>query len=220
MSGKKGAGPADRGRDREAQTKTTLRSASSKPSVKSEQVITGEVLAPVSPKDWAKQINLAWRKTAESIIETGRLLIECKAAMPGHFMKMVRDQLDFGLDTAERLMSIARHPALADSAVLRTLPRSYVTLAVDALVRPFSSAELYPTPSRDNEVKALTDQIDRLKSELHMAQSMASGKVASLAEARRLIAESEAPIVKTSSIDRHAALTSSSRFVGDHPDVS
>jgi hypothetical protein len=95
-----------------------------------------------------------------------------------------------------------------------------VALAVSALVRPLHSSELYPVASRDEEVRLLKDQIDRLQRDLHMAQSMASGKVTSLAEARRMIAESEAPIVRTSSIDRHAGLTSSGRFVGDHPDIA
>jgi hypothetical protein len=95
-----------------------------------------------------------------------------------------------------------------------------VRVQVDALMRPLSSSELYPAPDRDGEVRGLKDQIDRLQAELHMAEARASGKVTSLAEARRMVAESEAPIVRTSSIDRHAGLTSSARFVGDHPDIT
>jgi hypothetical protein len=121
-------------------------------------------MPPLSPKDWAARINVAWRRTAESIIETGQLLLQCKAEMPGHFMKIVRNHLDFGLDTAERLMAIARHPVLADSAVLRTLPRSYVTLATlaklpEERVRALIEDRTITPEMRGREAEALLPKV-------------------------------------------------------------
>ena len=43
-------------------------------------------------------------------------------------MAMVRDDLPFGEDTAERLMAIVRHPVISNSAYARNLPAPWMTL--------------------------------------------------------------------------------------------
>ena len=69
-------------------------------------------------------------KTVESIIEVGRLLIRAKAELPhGEFGRLFNDHLvPFGQDSAERLMAIAKHPLLSNSAHGRNLPPSWRTL--------------------------------------------------------------------------------------------
>jgi hypothetical protein len=130
MAKKKGAGPADRGRDREARKGNALRGASpSSPSNNPEQTISGEVLPPRDAKAWAAEINAAWRKSVESIIEAGRLLNQANDDLDQHgqWMPMV-EQLDFSISVAERLMRIARHPVLANSTYLPNLPPHWSTL--------------------------------------------------------------------------------------------
>lgn len=71
----------------------------------------------------------AWRSALESIIETGSLLIDSKAALiHGEFQIMVRDELPFSESTARKLMSIASHPTLANRAHVNDLPVSWSTL--------------------------------------------------------------------------------------------
>jgi Protein of unknown function (DUF3102) len=78
--------------------------------------------------DLAAKANAAWRKPVEAIIECGRILIEAKRKVGhGNWMKFV-EKLDFTASTAERLMLIASHPVLSNSAHVQNLPRSWGTL--------------------------------------------------------------------------------------------
>jgi hypothetical protein len=76
--------------------------------------------------DWAAEICAAWQKTLDSILETGRLLIRAKDEMPyGAWQAMVASKLPFGPDTADRLIAIAKHPVLSDTARMRGIcPRT------------------------------------------------------------------------------------------------
>lgn len=81
-------------------------------------------------EQWADRICAQLTKSVESIVETGRLLIKAKADLPhGEFGRMFEDGLvPFGQGTAERLMSIAQHPQLSNSAHAPSLPPSWMTL--------------------------------------------------------------------------------------------
>ena len=81
--------------------------------------------------DWAHSINRAHTGTVNSILETGALLIQAKAALPhGEFSRMFVDSekrvgrppvdmpLPFGRGTADRLMAIADHPNLSKEELL------------------------------------------------------------------------------------------------------
>ena len=82
-----------------------------------------------TPEEWAKRITTAWQKSVESIIETGRLLIEAKAELPhGEFENMINEKLPFGSRTAQRLMKIADHPILSNPTHVSHLPPSWGTL--------------------------------------------------------------------------------------------
>jgi len=78
---------------------------------------------------WAARICTAMQKSVEAILETGRLLIQAKAALPhGGFEIMVRDKLPFSKRTAERFIAIAENPQLSKATHASHLPASWTTL--------------------------------------------------------------------------------------------
>lgn len=81
------------------------------------------------PEAWAIRINARWRQSRENIIETGRLLLDAKAACPhGSFENEVMTRLHFSPNVAQRLMAIARDPRLSNPAHVQLLPPSWGTL--------------------------------------------------------------------------------------------
>ena len=79
--------------------------------------------------DWIGRITTAWRSSTVGIIETGRLLVEAKAALAhGEFEKMVDADLPFSASTARRLMTIANDHRIANRAHAHVLPPSWMTL--------------------------------------------------------------------------------------------
>ena len=79
--------------------------------------------------DWPQRIATAWQQTVHGIIETGKLLIEAKVCLGhGRFSDMIRDQLPFLPRAAQKLMSIAENPALANASHETHLPASWTTL--------------------------------------------------------------------------------------------
>jgi Protein of unknown function (DUF3102) len=80
--------------------------------------------------EWTSRIAAVWQKGVEAILETGRLLIEAKAALKhGEFKSMVQLKLPFNPGTAQRLMAIARHPVISNAAhapLVRTSGRGRV----------------------------------------------------------------------------------------------
>jgi hypothetical protein len=80
-------------------------------------------------KVWADRINDAWQKSINGILESGRLLIRAKDKLDhGNFEKMIQSELNFGENTAQRLMNIARNPTLANPDHGQLLPPSWRTL--------------------------------------------------------------------------------------------
>lgn len=78
---------------------------------------------------WAEQINSEWRKSLQSIIETGRILLEAKASlMHGSFEAMCQTSLDFSPRVAQRLMAIARDNRLSNPTHASHLPKAWTTL--------------------------------------------------------------------------------------------
>jgi hypothetical protein len=65
-------------------------------------------------RDWVAEIAEQWRKAVSGIVGAGKLLLEAQDRMPrGAWLEMVEGRLPFGSRTAQRLMEIARHPALS-----------------------------------------------------------------------------------------------------------
>jgi hypothetical protein len=70
-----------------------------------------------------------WNKQVETILETGRLLIQAKDELEhGKFQNMVNKQLPFGPRTAQMLMVVAKNPALSNAKYISHLPPSWGTL--------------------------------------------------------------------------------------------
>jgi hypothetical protein len=91
-------------------------------------------LTPTDAKDarqkWANRIHARWAKAVGAIVETGKQLIVAKDDIPyGEFHYMIHNELPFSGSTAERLMAIARHKILSQSAQARNLPAHWTTLA-------------------------------------------------------------------------------------------
>jgi hypothetical protein len=77
---------------------------------------------------WAAAITRAWNKAVQSILETGRLLIEAKDKLEYGDFGAMADNLPFGRRTAERLIAIASNSILADATHGSQLPPSWRTL--------------------------------------------------------------------------------------------
>jgi hypothetical protein len=78
-------------------------------------------------QDHAARINAAWQQGVASILETGRLLIEAKAALePDSYEAMEARKLNFGPATARKLMLIAGNKVICSHA--NKLPASWDTL--------------------------------------------------------------------------------------------
>ena len=91
-----------------------------------------KLLRPKRPKtrqQWATYIGNCWHHAVEGVIETGRMLIDAQDNLEhGEFLPMVKNDLPFGEDTAQRLMALARHPVISNAAHARHLPPHWMTL--------------------------------------------------------------------------------------------
>jgi hypothetical protein len=128
-----------------------------------------DIVADIRPehKSWetyVHDITATWRKAAESILETGRILLEAKEGpyrlKHGAFEQMVRTKLPFNESTARKLMAIARHPVLSNRSHVNALPPSYGTLYAlakvpnDRLIAHIRDGTINPKLNR-NDVAAL-----------------------------------------------------------------
>ncbi len=123
----------------------------------------------------ANGIKTAWNKSVAAFIETGLLLLQAKKEMSGsgRWLKLFDPTvgaLPFGVDTAERLMRIAKNKVLTNSANWRNLPPSIRTL--DVLSKDTKRLE-----------KWLTDGTITADTELKQAESLVSPKKPAKAKA-------------------------------------
>lgn len=78
---------------------------------------------------WSGRILDAWRKSVQSVLDVGKLLIDAKGDLKhGEFERMVEESLPFGNSDARRLMIVARHPQFSNRAHTHDLPSSWMTL--------------------------------------------------------------------------------------------
>ena len=126
--------------------------------------ISGEVLPPAD--DWqsyADRIAATWQEVVESIIATGRLLIEAKAKLKhGEFGDMMQ-LVPFGERTAQMLMAIAANPVLSNTNHGSVLPPSWRTLYElsrfpdDLLLAKIEDHTINPDMQR-KDIKLITDE--------------------------------------------------------------
>jgi N6-adenosine-specific RNA methylase IME4 len=80
-------------------------------------------------RDFIVRIAASWRRTREAAIETGRLLLDAKQALPhGEFGAMIDGWLPFGRRWAQHLMAIAGDARLSNAKHASLLPASAETL--------------------------------------------------------------------------------------------
>lgn len=83
-----------------------------------------------TPQEAASYVSEAWQNAVESIIETGRRLIEAKdRVVHGGWLKAV-EMMPFGDRTARFLMEISDHPVLSNRKYTSDLPAAWMTLAI------------------------------------------------------------------------------------------
>lgn len=122
-----------------------------------EELIEGVVV--LSPDKWtpeqaANYIAEAWQAAVESIVETGHRLIEVKKQVGhGNWLPTV-ELLPFSQQTANKLMTIAQHPDIANHAHGRDLPASWTTLYA---LTPLPPGEI----PRRIEAHEITPELDR-----------------------------------------------------------
>lgn len=123
---------------------------------------------------WAPRINAQWQKSVEGIIGVGHQLIAAKEACEhGEFMRLfkgsdnaVPSPVPFTLNTAERLMRVARHSVLSNSAHVQTLPQSWGTLYElsklpdSHVLEGIKAGHITPDMTRGQAAKLFTDPID------------------------------------------------------------
>jgi len=114
--------------------------------------------------DWRNRICAAWQKGVESIIETGRLLVEAKASIPhGEFGKMIEIQLPFKASAAQQLMAIASDKRLTKAEHVQYLPPSWGTLYQltklpdDKFEAAINSEDIHPKMERKDVAALLSD---------------------------------------------------------------
>lgn len=136
---------------------------------------------------WAPRINAQWQKSVEGIVGVGRQLIAAKEACEhGEFARLfkghanvVQDPVPFTLNTAERLMRVARHPVLSNRAHGQSLPQSWRTLYElsqlddDTLAAGIKAGEITPETTRSQAAALRADPIERLEEAVHEAMAKA-----------------------------------------------
>jgi hypothetical protein len=89
-----------------------------------------------TPQEAADHVSEAWQNAVESIVETGRRLIEAKRRVGhGRWLDTVA-LLPFSEGTSRKLVAIASHPDLANRSHGNDLPASWTTLYVLAQLPP------------------------------------------------------------------------------------
>jgi hypothetical protein len=82
-----------------------------------------------SRQEHANLINAGWRRTLESVLETGSRLKEAKQELdPADYRAMVDEDLLMAAATARKLRIIASNPVLSDRSHVNSLPASFTTL--------------------------------------------------------------------------------------------
>ena len=102
---------------------------------------TQEAAGPkLTEAEWAQLILADLSDRAAKDVAIGKMLLEAKADLENRnvrtFTGLVQDRLGRSLDWAERLMQIARHPILSDSAHARSLPTATYTRAILVRLSP------------------------------------------------------------------------------------
>lgn len=144
---------------------------------------TQEIIVSRTRQEWAEVINADWRKSIESIIQTGRDLMQAKDDLPnGQFGHMIKEDLCFSARTAQRLMHIARHPEIGNATPASHLPPSWAVL--------HELARLTPEDFREAKERGLITPVTTRREARQLATDMRAPEALPVpTEARRLAKE-------------------------------
>lgn len=144
--------------------------------------------ADTSVNQWASRIRAAEARTVEAIIATGRVLIECRAAIHYGGFKQPLSEAGMEIRTAQRFMAIAHHPVISNTTHVSHLPTTWGTLyelsrvAPPVLEKAIAQGDVRPEMSR-----ADAERVVRMDTEL-VAKQRAAARIreANAAEAAKL----------------------------------
>jgi N6-adenosine-specific RNA methylase IME4 len=123
-----------------------------------------DLIEIVEAAPFVARIKETWQRGAEAILETGRILIEAKAALEhGAFGEMIRHKLPFGPRHAQRLMQIAQHPFLAKPGNAQLLPPDYGALYELSRLEPDDLCEIVRPDLKLGEARAARTEKRRLE---------------------------------------------------------
>jgi hypothetical protein len=90
----------------------------------------GQLTRLPKAEQWADRVCAQLGKSVDAIIEVGRLLVKAKADLAhGEWGRLFKEELvPFSQNTAGRLMAVAEHPVLTNSAHAQNLPPSWTSL--------------------------------------------------------------------------------------------
>ena len=89
-------------------------------------------------ESYAKQINISWRKTTDSILETAALCAEAIDKLSKDDKTKLVEQLDFSAATFSKLATIGQKPRLQEENVKALLPPNYSIVYEVASFHPVS----------------------------------------------------------------------------------
>jgi len=124
---------------------------------------------------YAAVINSEWRKSVESVLEVGRLLIQAKEkCQHGEFMRLfkgheqsVAEPVPFSVNTAERLIAVACNAVISNPAHVQSLPQSWGTLYEltklddETLIAGIKSGEITPDTTRAQAAALHADPVEK-----------------------------------------------------------
>lgn len=137
----------------------------------------------VTRRQWASQINAAWRKSVAAIFETGRILIAAKASLEhGAWTAMVENDLRFNAQVGRMLMKIAEDQRLAKREIFRVLPPAYTTIyqltkiTDDKLLEQYVADGIISTSMTGREISTVVKRERRTEREYIGGQKIPEGK--------------------------------------------
>lgn len=136
--------------------------------------MASQVIPLPNKRDWKwhrDRIAAAWGKQVESIVETGRMLIEAKEELGhGAFEAMVQTRLPFGPGTSRQLRIIAEHTIISNRKFIYALPPSWGTLYElaqlpdEILITGLRDGLIHPKLNRKDARALRPDAKDKAKS--------------------------------------------------------
>lgn len=97
--------------------------------VRPSDAVEGELTEYRTPEEWGAVVRADLGRSVQGVIDAGRHLREAKAQIDhGAWLPWLSGEVGIGEDSAQRLMAVSRHDAIANTAHVRYLPASWSTL--------------------------------------------------------------------------------------------